>query len=123
MTVLLDTNIILEHLRSGILKNVEDDIDFAVSVITEAELLRFAGMDVKEMDAIERFLAITMVVSLDSTIARRAGELGRTRKTKLPDLLIAATALELCVPLITKDLKDFENIPGLDVWNSVPTQE
>ena len=37
--------------------------------------------------------------------ARKAASLGRSRKTKLPDLLIAATALALNVPLIKKTAK------------------
>ncbi|MBI2410332.1 MAG: hypothetical protein HYV32_00350 [Candidatus Kerfeldbacteria bacterium] len=56
---------------------------------------------------------------MDSLIAERAAMLGRTRKTKLPDLLIAATALILDIPLITKNKKDFRKIPGLTVFGSM----
>lgn len=115
MTVLLDTNIVLEHLRSGILLNTEPGIRFAVSVITVAEALRYPGIGSFELEVIEQFLSITFPISLDVTIARKAALLGRTRKTKLPDLLIAATAIEYDMPLITNNLKDFHNIPKLVV--------
>lgn len=60
-----------------------------------------------------------MFVSVDQHIARHAGELGRTRATKLPDLLIAATALELGMPLVTRNVRDFRDIPGLIVRDKV----
>lgn len=113
MTVLLDTNIILEHFRSNILFGHESSAPFVISVITEAELLRYAGLGTEEMRVIELFLTKSVSIGLDSRIARRAATLGRTRKMKLPDLFIAATALELGLPLITRNMKDFKNIPNL----------
>lgn len=66
-------------------------------------------------------LILTMDVwPIDSSIARRAAELGRTRTTKLPDLLIAATALEYNLILITKNVKDFHNIPNLKIQEHIP---
>lgn len=119
MVVLLDTNIILEHLRSGILVDVDPTASFVISVITEAELLRYPGIGEEEIKIIERFLSITPSISIDSKIARHAAMLGRSRKTKLPDLLIAATAIKLGIPLITLNLKDFQHIPNLDVRSKV----
>ncbi len=115
MTVLLDTNVVLEHFRSGILTTTPPEASFCVSVITEAELLRYHGISEREVTLIERFLSITTRIAVDSRIARTAAMIGRARTTKLPDLLIAATALEFGVPLITKNLKDFRGIPGLIV--------
>lgn len=66
-----------------------------------------------EKKMIDEFLSITQKFSVDSKIARHAAVIGRTRKTKLPDLLIAATALEWNIPLMTKNLRDFRNIPNL----------
>lgn len=115
MTILLDTNIVIEHLKHGMLADVSPEIKFAISVISVTELFRFAGMAQIEESLIEEFLLITQIFSLDSSIARRAGYLGRTRSTKLADLMIAATALEWNIAIVTKNLKDFRNIPGLKV--------
>lgn len=115
MVVLLDTNIVLEHLNSGALRRVAPEIFFVVSVITVAEALRLPGLDEESIVTIERFLSITEIQPVDLAIAKRAASLGRTRTTKLPDLLIAATALELGIPLITKNIRDFRGIPGLEV--------
>ncbi|MBI3120454.1 MAG: type II toxin-antitoxin system VapC family toxin [Candidatus Kerfeldbacteria bacterium] len=119
MQYLLDTNIILAHLASPLFDASNAEDHFFVSVISEAELLRYPGIGKKEIAIIEDFLSAVTLIPVDSPIARRAAELGRTRKTKLPDLLIASTALELDVPLITKNVKDFTRIQGLLVKNKL----
>ncbi len=119
MTVLLDTNIVLEHFRSGILLDLPPRTSLCLSVITEAELLRYHGLGIHEITIIERFLSITTVLVVDSSIARRAAKIGRTRSTKLPDLFIAATSIEFNIALITKNIKDFRGIPGLTVRQQI----
>lgn len=119
MDYLLDTNVILLHLKEGFFHPVKIDDVFAVSVITEAELFRLPGLGAKEIKAIDKFLGICTVLPLTSEIARRAADLGRTRKNKLPDLLIAATALEHNLVLVTKNTKDFHKIPGLEIKTKI----
>jgi len=117
--ILLDTNVVIEHLRSGILTAAASDTLFAISVITEAELFQYAGMGHVEEQALNEFLEITKIYLVDSRIARLAASLGKTRKTDLPDLLIAATALEYGIPLITRNLRDFKNISDLVVRSTL----
>lgn len=119
MMVLLDTNVVIEHLKVGSLSNTRDEIDFAISVITEAELFQLAGMAKMEESSIEKFLAITRCLSIDSAIARRAALLAKTRNAALPDLLIAATAIEWNMPLLTRNVKDFKKLPGLELLEEV----
>ena len=38
----------------------------------------------------------------------------------LADAIIAATALEYGVPLVTRNVDDFKHIPGLDLRNPFP---
>ena len=113
--VLLDTNIVINHLEKAILTEHTQSVQFIVSVITVAELLRLPGLGEFETTEIERFLKTTVLKKVDAKIARTAARIGRTRKTKLPDLLIAATALVLGIPLITENLRDFQAIPKLVV--------
>lgn len=115
MQLLLDTNTIIDHFKYGILSHISPTIDLTVSVITEAELLRLAGMEQTEIATIDNFLSITNKLVVSSSIARRAAQLGRTRKNKLPDLLIAATALEYDLVLFSRNVKDFQRIPNLRV--------
>ncbi len=117
MLVLLDTNVVITHLRSGLLLNVGSETEFAVSVITEAELFRLAGISDEEETHVAFFLKYTKIFAVDSGIARMAARLGRTRKTGLPDLLIAATAITHGISLATKNRKDFSKIPELTFWD------
>lgn len=118
MRYLLDTNIILLHLQSGFLETAPHDAEFFISTIVEAEVLRYPGLSEKELRVIEELLEIITSIDASSSIARRAAALGRTRPTKLPDLLIAAIALELAIPLVTKNLSDFKGIPDLIVQDN-----
>lgn len=119
MTILLDTNIVIEHLKNGMLEKAPNDYDFAVSVITEAELFCLSGMEEKENQVIEKFLAGIKILGIDSKIARKAALLRRTKKGKLPDLLIAATAIEYDLMLITKNTKDFRGIKNLRIQKTI----
>jgi predicted nucleic acid-binding protein len=115
MKYLLDTNILLLHLSENVLLSAPSDAEFFISTITVAESLRYPGLGDDDITALRDLMSVMTVVSVDQAIALRAGDLGRTRKTRLPDLLIAATALDWSIILITKDVRDFHNIPMLDV--------
>jgi predicted nucleic acid-binding protein len=52
-------------------------------------------------------------VAVDTAIAERAGRLRRGTRYRLPDTLIAATAIELRLTLVTRNTRDFEGMRGL----------
>ena len=58
-----------------------------------------------------------MNTSLTEPIINRAIELRKSYKTKLPDAIIAATALVNDFTLVTRNVKDFDKIKGLAVIN------
>ncbi len=119
MRILLDTNILLLHLSETILACAPPEADFYVSSITVAEAMRYPGLGNDAIQALSDLMSVMTILSIDKSVALRAGELGRTRATRLPNLLIAATAIEYGLPLITKDLRGFKNIPGLSVRDSI----
>jgi predicted nucleic acid-binding protein len=86
------------------------------SEVTRAELIR--GLRSSERGAAERLFAGLRWVGVTESIARRAGELGRTWRTSHPgiatiDLIIAATALELDAELATANVRHFPMFPDL----------
>jgi toxin FitB len=106
--VLVDSDIVIDHLRGA---RELPKIPLAYSVITRCEL--FAGRDNAEV--LRRLLARMRELAIDSPIAERAGALKRTVQLQTPDALIAATALEHCLPLMTRNERHFGRVPGLEL--------
>ena len=107
--ILVDSDVLVDHLR-GHRRLVAGGDELHVSVVTRAEL--FSGRGAEER-RIRRLLDPMTNVAVDATIAERAGRLRRSGARRLPDALIAATALEHRLTLVTRNVRDFEGIRGL----------
>lgn len=121
MNYLLDTNFIINYFK-GIFKgdaakladSIINNTTF-ISVITRMELLSWKSIKAKEEEIIQEFISDSTVFSLEESIITKAILLRRTNKIKLPDAIIAATAIVYDMQLITHNLKDFKKIPKLIV--------
>jgi predicted nucleic acid-binding protein len=72
----------------------------------------------EEMEAaFDRFFDGIEILPVSPDIARITWELRRSVKIKLPDAIVAATALLYGLTLITRNTQDFKNVPGLTVVN------
>ena len=108
--VLIDTDVFIDHLRGEVeLKPGRNRLHY--SVITRAEL--FAGNSAT--DLISQLLAPFREVTVDRSVAERAGRVVREFELRMPDALIAATALETRLTLMTRNRKDFDKVRGLRV--------
>jgi toxin FitB len=106
--VLVDTDVFIDHLRGAAeLKPRRHRVHY--SVITRAEL--FAGNSASDLFA--QLFAPFREVTVDRSIAERAGRVRRETGIRLPDALIAATALEHGLDLATRNARDFEPVRGL----------
>jgi len=111
---LLDTNILIGLVNGTESSPEELSIsEAAASVMSVMELYALAGIAQEESRRIEAFLQGLTLYPVSESIARRAGILARTRRRGIVDYVIAATALEFNLPLMTHNVKDFRNIPGL----------
>ena len=111
MTVVLDTNVTL-YLLGGRLARPLPLAEYAVSVITEMELLSFPTLTPSEEGAIRQFLASLKLAELSAEVRGIAIQLRRSQRLKLPDAIVAATAIELGAELITNDGR-LAKTPGL----------
>jgi predicted nucleic acid-binding protein len=105
--VLLDTDVLIDHIRGR--RHLDTD-DAAISVITRTEL--FAGNE-REEAAVDALLEDCEEVGVDAPIARRAGRIKRRTGLQIADALIAATAIERQLPLMTRNRRHFEQVAGL----------
>jgi predicted nucleic acid-binding protein len=88
------------------LASLGDDIDQArqfTSVIVRMEMLAKPGITPDEERKIRDFLADMVVAPLDNSVEKIAVEIRRNTTVKLPDCIIAATAIALDATLLTDD--------------------
>lgn len=116
--ILIDSDILVDHLRGHRRFTAGTDEVF-VSVITRAEL--FAGRATEER-RVRQLLEPFSEVSVDASIAERAGRLRRGLGMRLPDAIIAATALEHRLALATRNVRDFSGVRGLRLRSEPPYQ-
>jgi predicted nucleic acid-binding protein len=107
--ILVDSDVLVDHLR-GFRRFEAGKDQVHVSTITRAEL--FAGRGTEEA-RIRRLLGPMVELPVDGAIAERGGRIRRTTGVRLPDALIAATALEHGLVLVTRNAADFSIIRGL----------
>jgi len=116
---LLDTNAVIYYFRGmqkaiAVFKLIEDaNEEVNLSVITKIELLSFDNED--ELKNIDRLLVNSRIFSLDDEIVDKTIEVRRKYKLKLPDAIIAATAMVNNLILVTHNKKDFKKTRGLKI--------
>ena len=116
---LIDTNILIGYAGNLLPENAYSfissiiDKEFNISVINKIEILGYqgAGKD------IENFIDLAYIFELSNDITLKTIELRKTYKTKLPDAIIAATALVHGFSIITRNTKDFDKIESLETIN------
>lgn len=98
----LDTNAALYHLGGRLAAPLPAG-RYAVSVISELEMLSFAGLSPEEERVTRAFLAGVAIQDLTLDIRNRTVRLRREYRLKLPDAIIAATAMSLECTLLSND--------------------
>ncbi|MBA3740737.1 MAG: type II toxin-antitoxin system VapC family toxin [Chloroflexi bacterium] len=109
--ILVDSDVLVDHLR-GHRRFVRGGDDLYVSAVTRAEL--FSGNGTEE-HPVRKLLAAMTDLPIGVAVAERAGRIRRSSPVRLPDALIAATAIDHRLTLVTRNLRDFASIRGLRV--------
>jgi tRNA(fMet)-specific endonuclease VapC len=130
MSYLVDSNVIIDGLK-GISSATEtlaslENAGLAVSTITLAEVYEGAfgqAEPAQHLESARRFLAGFSVIEVTESVALRFAKLRHTLRRQgnlIPDmdLLIAATALEFKLTLLTRNLRHFERVPDLKLYRS-----
>jgi predicted nucleic acid-binding protein len=121
--ILVDTDILIDAGRKGTeavdyLEHMEQQATLGVSVITQMELM-VGCRSKREVRVLERFLRRFRIVTLNEAIAATGVTLLRQYRVShgllIADALIAATALTIASPLVTKNQRDYRFIEGLEL--------
>ncbi|MDR1811631.1 MAG: type II toxin-antitoxin system VapC family toxin [Candidatus Fibromonas sp.] len=116
---LLDTNVVLdfmaknfpENSQNTVAKIIDDEIN--ISLITKIELLSFSNVEQNVVD----FVSCSNVFTMSDDIVNKTIEIRRKHKKKLPDSIIAATAIIHKLTIATRNIADFKDFENLPVWN------
>jgi predicted nucleic acid-binding protein len=117
---LIDTNSVIDYLHDKLPDNANkliEGIASKISVITRMELLSWPGASDEQTLVLKEFIKASEEFNLEESIILRAIDIRKTYKTKLPDAIVAATALINNLAIITRNTKDFDKIEGLEVLN------
>ena len=112
---LVDTNILIYYFNNDIPKDSVDKIEeifsqhFNISIITKMEFLGFRGHNENSFKQAKSFIMNANAIGLDHVISDRVVDIRRSHNIKLPDAIIAATAIENDLILVTRNTDDFKN--------------
>lgn len=109
--IVLDTNAVIEFLAGRLAKEFPD-APVAISFVTEIELLSWPKITPDDEAAVRRFLGRCLVQGISDPIKQTAIAVRRAHALRLPDALVAATALDLGAELATRDAA-FGKVTGL----------
>ncbi|SFR49370.1 PIN domain-containing protein [Thiomicrospira sp. ALE5] len=106
----LDTNAVIQLLRGNqeVLRIVSLADALAISVITELEFLSYSKLSNNDIQLFEQFKSRIDVVSLETTnteLMQIVCNLRLNTSLKMPDAIVAATAVVRNSKLITADVK------------------
>jgi tRNA(fMet)-specific endonuclease VapC len=123
----LDTNTVLDYFRgkgsvaANLLALPPSEVALPAIVAYEVWVGVLGSQNAKRRQAqYEQFLATIEVLPFDSAISRRAAELRQTLERGGEgigpmDTLIAATALAHNATLVTRNVREFGRVPGLQI--------
>ena len=111
MKYLLDTNVLI-YLQQRKLAHGLPIGAYAYSVISEIELLSWPQLQPEHELVWRGLLAPLHRVELDAAVREAAIRLRRERRLRLPDAVIAASALTLDATLLSND-QQLLTVPGL----------
>ncbi|MGZ8217089.1 type II toxin-antitoxin system VapC family toxin [Methylomagnum sp.] len=113
LTHLLDTNAVI-YLQKGLLAAPLPEGVYGISIITEIELRSFSDLTADQQAWLRRFLDSIYIVGLTEAIKEQVIQLRQRYRIKLPDAIIAATAIQEQAILLTND----RQLHAIDILNS-----
>jgi tRNA(fMet)-specific endonuclease VapC len=122
--ILVDTSIFIDYYRktdkskSAWINLIDRGYEFAISVITKYEL--YSGATQNQISFWDKIISTIIVIPFDESCVNTAVQINSSLKKKrkqidIADLFIAATAVNLNLPIATLNKKHFERIDEITV--------
>lgn len=115
---LVDTNAIIDFCNGKLPSSGRDlmlKLKPEISIITNIELFATPTLSEQELALLKKFTSISQIHPVTLDLAEISIKIKQAKTIKLPDAIIAATAISHGLSLISRNKKDFRNIEGLTV--------
>jgi len=120
---LIDTSAVIKYLNKTLpndailfIDKIVDE-ESIISVISRIELLSWNPKDPDDLSIYVDFVRFSNVFDLTELIIVKTIKIRKEKKLKIPDAIIAATALVNNLTLIADNDKDFSRVDGLTCLN------
>ncbi|RYF16448.1 MAG: type II toxin-antitoxin system VapC family toxin [Oxalobacteraceae bacterium] len=121
---LVDTNVLIDYLANALpdeythlVDSLIDSDELYISVITQIELLCFEAPESYQQTC-RNLVSLAHTIPLqDPAIIENAISIRRTTRIKLPDAVVAATAIALSRSLLSRNERDFKRVDKLHYLN------
>jgi len=113
---LIDTNVVIDYLENKLpLKSstILDKTDIQISVISRMEILAWPKATENQIETLTGFIDASLVLGLSEPVIIKAIDIRKKYRIKLPDAIIAATAITNGFILLTRNINDFGKIQEL----------
>ena len=117
---LFDTNVVIDFLNNKLpveAARIIEENTVNISVITRIELLAWPTATIEQFTITTSFIRCTHVIELNDSVIVPTIEIRKKFKLKLPDAIIAATAIANNFILYTANVRDFDKVEGLTIIN------
>ena len=111
---LADTNFLIFTSQGNSIVEPFLDYNIGISFITEMELLGVFSISKVQKSNIQNIINECFVIDMNTEIKKYAIQIKQKYKIKLPDAIIAATAIQYNIPFITADA-DFKVVKELNL--------
>lgn len=118
--LLLDTNVLIYHLKNSLTAEFTEQLALTIvaqqgyiSVITRIEMLAWKGHTEVSLQQTTALLAQLPELGLSEAVIAQTIQVRKAHSLKLPDAVIAATALVHNLQLVTANTADFQRVERL----------
>lgn len=117
---LADTNAVIDFCKGTLPENGKAlllSTPPQVSVITHIELFAAQNIDASELELLQKFIALSKIHPVTENLVETVIQVRREYRLKVPDAIIAATAIQQNLVLITRNAADFQRVSILQLVN------
>jgi predicted nucleic acid-binding protein len=129
MPLLLDTNVLIYNLQGALSADVKATIRHAmdakqayISVITRIEVLGWKGYNDTTLQQMGQLLSKLIEIPLTEAVVQDTIRVRKEFGLKLPDAVIAASAMVQGIALLTGNVDDFKRVANLQVHSIWPAE-